>query len=197
MNAATKPPVAYWREAIRDSRTLSGPAKGVAHALASRMKSESLQCWPSQQQIQADSGYSRPTVQRALAELKAAGFLRWKTEKDRGHNTYAGTFAPAEVASQRGDLAPEVASQGGDGSLTERHKLERELENNPPLPLQRRDKHGGTVPGQTRTKIPRGPRPERLAAKTPSERARRLVEELSTRHRSLAEDLTDTSWADL
>lgn len=190
MTAATRAPVTYWREAIRDNRTLSGTAKGVAHALASRMGNGTLQCFPSLPQLAGDAGFSISTTQRALKELKAAGFLRWKTEKDRGHNTYAGTFPAPEVRSQGPDLAPEVRSQGPRGMVTVTSKLESELENNPPLPLQRREQRGGAAPGQTRTRIPRGPQPERLAAKT-------MQPHQQTRHRSLAEDLSDTSWADL
>lgn len=195
MTAATKAPVAYWREAIRDSRTLSGPAKGVAHALASRMKTGSLQCWPSTATLAADAGFCRRTVDRALAELRAAGFLRWTTNADRSANIYAGLFPqpaaehPAEVAQEMRNPSQEVAQEMRNGCAGDAHKLETELERIPPLPLPKEGKRGGAAQwGNRRNRIPRGPQPDRLAAKTQDPHQ-------STRHRSLAEDLNDTSWA--
>jgi len=64
---------------IRADRTLSHKAKEVYEQLLSYMWFKSDRCWPSQNTLASDTGYSRRSVIRALNELYERGYIeKWR-----------------------------------------------------------------------------------------------------------------------
>lgn len=75
---------------VRDS-TLTTSGKVVAFALCSRaqpIQDEGWVCWPSLARIAKDTGLSRRQIPRALAELRAAGLVRWEKGGPSSSNRY-------------------------------------------------------------------------------------------------------------
>ena len=62
---------------------LPGPAKAVAWALSIRAKRSTGVAWPSLDRLAVDSGLGKATVRRALARLRAAGFVSWHRRTGR------------------------------------------------------------------------------------------------------------------
>jgi hypothetical protein len=70
--------VANWRRSITRDRTLTVHATAVGCVLADYMDNARAACWPSLETIAAEAGCSKSTVQRAIADLEDAGYLKVK-----------------------------------------------------------------------------------------------------------------------
>lgn len=65
--------------------TLTATARDVAHALADFSDRSAKACWPAQTTLAERLGVVPKTVQRAIAELEAAGYLSVRRHRPRYH----------------------------------------------------------------------------------------------------------------
>lgn len=183
-----KPELYRWEDAlIASDVSLHARLTGL---ILRRYMNRDLQAWPAHATLAREAGMSERKLRQALAELKNAGLLTWRKLGYGKQNKYAGRFPIPEPAPTESGTPCRIedAQSGTPCRINPAHhaeKLPNELLKNPPLPLPRREKRGGSAPAQTRTRIPRGPRPERLAAKAPSDAAIALVMELSQRNEAI------------
>lgn len=70
--------------------TLTATARDVAHALADFSDRAAKACWPAQTTLADRLGVVPKTVQRAIAELEAAGYLSVRRHRPRYHRERAG-----------------------------------------------------------------------------------------------------------
>lgn len=70
--------------------TLTATARDVAHALADFSDRSAKACWPAQTTLAERLGVVPKTVQRAIAELEAAGYLSVRRHRPRYHRERAG-----------------------------------------------------------------------------------------------------------
>src|SRR5512135_3793497 len=74
-------------DAIRNDPTLSPKAKIVYEQLLAHMWFSTDRCYPSQQTLADETGYSRRTVIRACKELYERGYIE-KLRRGQGHTNY-------------------------------------------------------------------------------------------------------------
>jgi Helix-turn-helix domain len=137
----TLPDSIRWRHALRESG-LSPTAKSVGQHLANYMNNTTGYAWPSVDTLAGDSGWHRRTVQHALDELEAKGYMTRLKGGGRRHTTRYFMGFP----DGKGDTAPlfletvaESPVNGGAESLNggavppELRELERELPRPPKI----------------------------------------------------------------
>jgi hypothetical protein len=89
-----------WREAIRDSDSLSANAKLIAYTISGYMHVDGAGAYPSLDTIAARAPKSRKRVIAAINELEAAGYLRVERGGGRRHpNRYLACFPQAEESN--------------------------------------------------------------------------------------------------
>jgi Helix-turn-helix domain len=86
-----------WKLAVRDSR-YDPTMKVVAFVLETYMDKDGY-CWPGREAIAAGAGCDVRTVDRAIARLETAGFLRVHHSKGRKSNRYQATFPNRDTES--------------------------------------------------------------------------------------------------
>src|SRR5512135_1911614 len=74
-------------DAVRNDPTLSPKAKIVYEQLLAHMWFSTDRCYPSQQTLADETGYSRRTVIRACKELYERGYIE-KWRRGQGHSNY-------------------------------------------------------------------------------------------------------------
>ena len=74
-------------DAVRNDRTLSHKARTVYEQLLAHMWFSTDRCYPSQQTLADETGYSRRTVIRACKELYERGYIE-KWRRGQGHSNY-------------------------------------------------------------------------------------------------------------
>ena len=89
--------VILWREAIRDSETLSANAKYVALVLAIYMSSEGTRAWPSIDTLAHKTRRCRRTIIDALDELELSGHLDVVHGGGRGRSNHYKAVLPETV----------------------------------------------------------------------------------------------------
>jgi hypothetical protein len=73
---------------IWDEEGISFYAKGV-YLLLAKFVNKEWKCWPSLRRMEKMSGLSRPTLVKALKELKTNGYIKLlKSDKKTGNNVY-------------------------------------------------------------------------------------------------------------
>jgi hypothetical protein len=114
--------VIEWREAIRDSDSLSANARLVAHTLATYMHVDGTHAYPSLDTLAHGCNRGRKRVIAATKELEGAGYLAVIHGGGRTHpNMYAANFPNADSVpadTQQSHLDPvRVSSVPGNGAL--------------------------------------------------------------------------------
>lgn len=99
-------------------RTGSPTRKAVLVALADRHNADTGRCDPSIRRLAEDTEMGERTVQRALGELEAAGFI---VRQDRQRASGADT-------TRQYHLALDSTGQSGTGRVSQRHPSELEVE---------------------------------------------------------------------
>jgi hypothetical protein len=90
--------VIVWREAIRDSDSLSANARLVAHTLGTYMHVDGSQAYPSLDTLAHGCKRGRKRVIAGIAELEQAGYLDVVRGGGRGRpNVYAARFPDDDV----------------------------------------------------------------------------------------------------
>jgi helix-turn-helix protein len=88
--------LAVWRDGLRDS-TLDPTARHVGHVLSTFMDARGF-CFLKRETLAAGTGYSVRTIERAIARLEGAGWLR--VERGTGHRSNRYFAALPVVASE-------------------------------------------------------------------------------------------------
>src|SRR5690349_10664891 len=83
---APKPLIGVWRDIVRDS-TLSWRAKLTAYVLSTYMDSNG-RAYPSIATLAAGASIGKKSIDKALPELEAAGFLKIDHGRNRRGNIY-------------------------------------------------------------------------------------------------------------
>ena len=97
---------------VMDRRDLKGPVKAVALVLAEHAHSDGSNAYPSVGLIAAESGYSRSTVERAIARLLELQVIaKTKNWTPRSSNRYR--FFVDSVSSERQVRTDSVSSERG------------------------------------------------------------------------------------
>lgn len=95
------------REWAANLSDISRLAKTILKEIADRYNDDSGMCWPSQQRLARDTGYSRSSVNRALNELESKGYIfrQHVVDSDSGghmSNRYSlPAFAPHAVPGKK------------------------------------------------------------------------------------------------
>lgn len=97
---------------VMDRRDLRGPVKAVALVLAEHAHSDGTDAYPSVGLIAAESGYSRSTVERAIAKLLELNVItKTRNWTPRSSNRYR--FFVDSVSSERQVSSDSVSSERG------------------------------------------------------------------------------------
>ncbi|AXH75377.1 MAG: helix-turn-helix domain protein [Microviridae sp.] len=160
-----------------------GPAKLVLILLAHHLNAGTGKCCPSVTTLAEEAGMKRQTVIDALKTLEAGGWITSRKTAGKATNYVLDMqpvpeTAPADQCRNRHYTSAENGTAPVPKTAPEQGS-NREVNKNPPTPL--RGGGGRRIPtGTNRTTVHR--------TETPSG---------STRARTLVQDLTDTSWADV
>lgn len=111
-------PVLSWRSAIAQS-DLTGPQKGVAHALGNYMNSRGGSACPSLQTLADDASVGRSSAAAALKVLEERGFVARSPGGGRGQTTEYEALIPETVRLQDGS-GRETGSASDVGGARER-----------------------------------------------------------------------------
>jgi len=197
-----------WRRAIRGAN-LPTVAKLVAYTLATYLDSQTLHAYPSQATLAADCGIQTRCLRKALSALKAGGWLATKQHRTGLH--YFARFGLENTQDRHDRASLEQQDRHDRASLEQQDRHHRAAQT------------GTTVPTELDKELvntPLPPKGEPDEIRTDEEcalgraQAQRILAEIfstkpmraggaqrpmqqnrMTRHRTLAEDLTDRSWA--
>lgn len=89
-----KPPLAVWRDAVRDSG-LDSTAKLVAYTLSTYMSGGFPSAYPAVGTLAARCGLVDRTVQKAVRRIESAGYLVVSWSHGKSTNTYFAIVPPA------------------------------------------------------------------------------------------------------
>lgn len=147
-----------WRQAILRA-VLEAPTKHILLTLSTYMNEHGNSCFPTIDQLTADTSMSRPTVIKHIALAEQAGFIKKRVHGFKGrnwsNNEYIATYPQGveigqpqddveggkaalppqqEEGGSKGDLPPQPrGSQSGDvGQLTSFHGAVKEVYSNSP-----------------------------------------------------------------
>jgi hypothetical protein len=103
--------------AVRDSRELPGPDKGILWAAGTRAHMDGSSIFPTQETWAADAGVSRRTLQRRVPELVRDGWLRQVSSGKGGKSTKASEYhltvpVVIEVNASSGGALESLTTQG-------------------------------------------------------------------------------------
>lgn len=147
--------------------TLSATSKLVLIHLANRLNDQTGQCNPSVPTLAADAGLSRKTVSKALWNLRERGFIHFEKQHRQTPN-YRLVFLES-YGSSVPDLGVNEGALRGNSGHVYGHSGANLGERLTPQPVKKQERNsidGSFVPLR-----------------------------ISTRHRSLADDINDTEWA--
>ena len=158
-----------------EAEGLTRAQKNVLTALAARSDNATHQCWPSVQRLIADTGIkTRKAIIDATTELEALGILR---KQRRKQNSILYTLNQEVMVTHTSRRNQEVAFSDQEVTFLDSRSKGNHHPNSKELSIKNSKGSGKSISHIEKKK-------------SPSEKKNQ-----STRHRTLEEDLTDTSWA--
>lgn len=95
--------VSVWRDTVRDS-DLRAIGKLTGHTLATFMNARGL-AWPSRETLARGSSVSLRSVDAAISELEAGGFVDIERTRGRSSHRYQATLSPTAQEMRRSEWA--------------------------------------------------------------------------------------------